>query len=336
MKPNHIAVLGAGGWGIAIANLLAEKGYKVNLWEFDKAASENLKTTRILPHKLPGIKVADSILVTNDLEDSIHSAGFICFIVPSQTLRSSAQRIADIKLPNKPILVNFAKGIENNSLKRMSEVMAEVIPGSGGIATLSGPSHAEEVARNVPTAVVAASKDMEIAKAVQNLLLTPRFRVYTSTDILGVELAGSLKNIIALAAGMLDGLGLGDNTRGALLTRGLAEMVRMGKRLGADPLTFSGLSGIGDLVTTCLSRHSRNRFVGEQVGKGRKLQDVLTHMSMVAEGVQSTQSGYDMAVKYDVEMPITRQVYEVLFGDKSPADAISDLMSREAKPEDWS
>jgi glycerol-3-phosphate dehydrogenase (NAD(P)+) len=166
--------------------------------------------------------------------------------------------------------------------------------------------------------------------------LTPRLRVYTSTDILGVELAGSLKNIIALAAGMLDGLGLGDNTRGALLTRGLAEMVRMGKRLGADPLTFSGLSGIGDLVTTCLSRHSRNRFVGEQIGKGRKLQDVLTHMSMVAEGVQTTQSGYDMAVKYDVEMPITRQVYEVLFGDKSPADAISDLMSREAKPEDWS
>jgi glycerol-3-phosphate dehydrogenase (NAD(P)+) len=336
MTRNQIAVLGAGGWGIAIANLLAEKKFDVTLWEFDKTAAESLQSTRILPHKLPGIRVDDSILVTNDLEESVRDAEFICFVVPSQTLRATAERIAKIKLRLNPIMVNFAKGIENNTLKRMSEVMEEMIPQNGGIATLSGPSHAEEVARNMPTAVVAASNNIEIAKQVQHLLITPRFRVYTSTDILGVELAGSLKNIIALAAGMLDGLMLGDNTRGALLTRGLAEIVRMGKRLGADPLTFSGLSGVGDLVTTCLSRHSRNRFVGEQIGKGRKLSDVLMHMSMVAEGVQTTQSGHDMAIKYNVEMPITHQVHKVLFGDKSPADAISDLMTREAKPEDWS
>jgi len=333
-----VTILGAGGWGIAIANLLSQKGISIKLWEFDPQAAEKLKTTRTLPNKLPGIYLDDKIVLTSNLAEAIDKSTVICFIVPSQTLRSTAEKIAAIGLRHQPILVNFAKGIEVGSLKRMSEILDDVIPSTSrsGIATLSGPSHAEEVARGIPTAVVAASRDMEIAREVQNLLLVPRFRVYTSTDILGVELAGSLKNIIALAAGMLDGLGMGDNTRGALLTRGLAEIVRMGKKLGADPLTFSGLSGVGDLITTCLSRHSRNRFVGEQIGKGRKLQDVLTHMSMVAEGVQTTKSGYDLASRLSVEMPITNQVHSVLFGDRSPADAISNLMGRDPKPEDWS
>ncbi len=333
-----VAVLGAGGWGMAVANLLSEKGYAVSLWEFDKKAADNLCSTRLLPAKLPGIRLNDSINITNDLGESAANAEYICFVVPAQTLRATATSLSSLKLTQKPVLINLAKGIEVDSLKRMSEVLGEIMPRDSysGIATLSGPSHAEEVSRGVPTAVVAASVENKISAAVQELFRTPRFRVYTSDDIVGVELAGSLKNIIALASGMLDGLGLGDNTRGALLTRGLAEIVRVGKRLGADPVTFSGLSGVGDLVTTCLSRHSRNRFVGEQIGRGRKLGDVLAHMTMVAEGVETARSGFQLSKKLDVEMPITFQVHHVLFEGRSPAEAINDLMVRDPKREDWS
>ena len=331
-----VAVLGAGGWGMAIANLLCEKGLGISLWEFDKQAANDLCATRDLPAKLPGIRLNDAINVTNDLGESVQDAEFICFVVPSQTLRSVTSNVARMGLGKKPVLINLAKGIEVGTLKRMSEILGEVMPpGSySGIATLSGPSHAEEVSRGIPTAVVAASIDKATSEAAGDLFRTPRFRVYTSNDILGVELAGSLKNIIALAAGMLDGLGLGDNTRGALLTRGLAEIVRMGKKLGANPMTFSGLSGIGDLVTTCLSRHSRNRFVGEQIGRGRSLEDVLAGMSMVAEGVETTKSGYQLSESLEVDMPITTQVYHVLFRGKSPGEAINDLMVRDPKSED--
>jgi glycerol-3-phosphate dehydrogenase (NAD(P)+) len=333
-----VAVLGAGGWGMAISNLLCEKGHIISLWEFDPKAADQLCQSRILPTKLPGIRLDDAISVTNDLKEATRDAAFICFIVPSQTLRSAALSLSKLKLDQKPVLINLAKGIEVGTLKRMSEVIGETMPSDShsGIATLSGPSHAEEVSRGIPTAVVAASDSESIGAAVQQLFITPRFRVYTSSDILGVELAGSLKNIIALAAGMLDGLGLGDNTRGALLTRGLAEIVRVGRKLGADPITFSGLSGIGDLVTTCLSRHSRNRFVGEQIGRGRSLDDVLANMSMVAEGVQTAKSGFQLSRSLEVEMPITTQVYHVLFEGKSPVEAINDLMVRDPKPEDWS
>jgi glycerol-3-phosphate dehydrogenase (NAD(P)+) len=338
MNNNKVAVLGAGGWGMAIANLLSEKDYRISLWEFDPEAADRLCASRVLPTKLPGIRLNDVVIVTNDLYEACCEAAVICFVVPSQTLRSTAFRLSKFDLESKPIMVNLAKGIEVGTLKRMSEVLGETMPSScyAGIATLSGPSHAEEVSRGVPTAVVAASVDLNICAAVQELFMTPRFRVYTSNDILGVELAGSLKNIIALAAGMLDGLGLGDNTRGALLTRGLAEIVRVGRRLGADPITFSGLSGVGDLITTCLSRHSRNRFVGEQIGKGRKLAEILANMSMVAEGVETAKSGFQLSQSMDVEMPIATQVYQVLFEGKSPVDAINDLMVREPKPEDWS
>jgi glycerol-3-phosphate dehydrogenase (NAD(P)+) len=337
MNISNVAVLGAGGWGVAVSNLLSDKGHFVRLWEFNSADARMLSSTRAIPAKLPGIRLNPRVLVTNDLNEAASESDFILFVVPSQTVRSVATAMARIGSGRQPILVNLAKGIEVGTLKRMSEVLEEVMPDDfhSGLATLSGPSHAEEVSRNIPTAVVAASRDISIAGAVQELFMTARFRVYASSDLLGVELAGSLKNIIALAAGMLDGISLGDNTRGALLTRGLAEIARMGKKLGADPLTFSGLSGIGDLVTTCLSRHSRNRFVGEQIGRGRKLDDVLAHMTMVAEGVQTTRSGYDLSQAYEVEMPITAQVFSVLFEGRSPVDAINDLMIREPKPESW-
>jgi len=335
MSGKRVAILGAGSWGIAIANLLCLKGHAIKIWEFDPAACNNLKTTRRLPSKLPGISLEGCIDVTNDIAESVNQTDFVCCVVPSQNLRSAIHDIANIKADKKPIFVNLAKGIEVGSLKRMSEVIEEELPAAirSGVCTVSGPSHAEEVAREIPTAVTAASENIRVAEAVQQLFLTPKFRVYTSTDLLGVELAGSLKNVIALAAGMLDGLGMGDNTRGALLTRGLAEIVRLGLVMGADAMTFSGLSGIGDLVTTCLSKHSRNRFVGEQVGRGRKLRDVLAKMPMVAEGVQTTRSAYALAEKYDAEMPITTEVYRVLFENKPPEQAISDLMTRDPKSE---
>ena len=338
MSCKRVAILGAGSWGIAIANLLCRKGHVIKIWEFDPVACNNLKTTRKLPSKLPGINLEDLIDITNDIAESVDQVDFVCCVVPSQNLRSAIHGIPDIKLDKKPIFVNLAKGIEVGSLKRMSEVIVEELPGEirSGVCTVSGPSHAEEVAREIPTVITAASENIRVAEAVQQLFLTPKFRVYTSTDLLGVELAGSLKNVIALAAGMLDGLGLGDNTRGALLTRGLAEIVRLGLVMGADAMTFSGLSGIGDLVTTCLSKHSRNRFVGEQVGRGRKLKDILAKMPMVAEGVQTTRSAYALAEKYDSEMPITTEVYRVLFENKPPQQAINDLMSRDPKSESWS
>lgn len=337
MNCNKVAVLGAGSWGIAIANLICRNGHAITIWEFDPEACDNLKATRKLPSKLPGISLEDRIDITNDIAESVKEADFVCCVVPSQNLRSAIHNIADVKIDKKPIFVNLSKGIEVGSLKRMSEVIEEELPekSRSGVCTVSGPSHAEEVAREIPTAVTAASEDIRAAEAVQQLFLTPEFRVYTSADLLGVELAGSLKNVVALAAGMLDGLGMGDNTRGALLTRGLAEIVRLGLVMGADPMTFSGLSGIGDLVTTCLSKHSRNRFVGEQVGRGRKLKDVLAKMPMVAEGVQTTRSAYALADKYDAEMPITTEVYRVLFENKPPEKAINDLMTRDPKSEGW-
>jgi glycerol-3-phosphate dehydrogenase (NAD(P)+) len=335
MIEKNVSVLGAGGWGMAVANLLCAKGHVVRLWEFDPQAAADLRDTRVLPRKLPGVQLSPGITVTNDIAEAVSEADFVCLVVPAQTMRSVGKLLRRLLLTRKPVLANLSKGIEVGTLMRMSEVLRQTVEPGGytGISTLSGPSHAEEVARGIPTAVVAASDNEAVASAVQELFFTPRFRVYTSRDLLGVELAGSLKNIIALAAGMLDGLGMGDNTRGALLTRGLAEIARIGKKLGADPLTFSGLSGVGDLVTTCLSRHSRNRFVGEQIGLGRSLETVLAHLTMVAEGVETARSGQALALKHDIEMPITAQVYRVLFENKSPLEAINDLMVRDPKSE---
>lgn len=337
MSEIKAAVLGAGSWGIAMANLLCKNTHDVSMWEFDPDACRDLMAKRELLSKLPGIKIDDSVIITNNLPESVESADFIFCAIPAQFLRSALGGLEHEPLENKPIFINLAKGIEVGSLKRMSVVIEERISAQNrfGICTLSGPSHAEEVARDMPTAVTVASENIEVAAKVQALFLTTNFRVYTTGDIVGVELAGSLKNIIALAAGMLDGLNLGDNTRGALLTRGLAEIVRLGVKMGADPMTFSGLAGIGDLVTTCLSKHSRNRFVGDQIGKGRKLREILAKMPMVAEGVETTKAARELASRENVEMPITFEVYKVLFEGKSPLKAINDLMGRGQKQEKW-
>ncbi len=332
---DRIAVLGAGSWGMAVARLLDANGSEVRLWEFDKTEYDKLIKYRTIPEKLKDATMAPSIDITNDLDYAVSQAGLIVLVVPSQKVRSAIEPLRTLITRNIPI-VSLAKGVEVNTLKRMSEVIHEVLGSSPElIAALSGPSHAEEVVRDMPTTVVAASDSPELVKRLQRLFSSRTFRVYTSDDIVGVELGGALKNIIAIGVGITDGLGLGDNTRGALITRGLAEMVRLGVAMGARAETFAGLSGIGDLVTTCISQHSRNRYVGEKIGQGMRLDDVLAGMTMVAEGVQTTRSGNQLREKYNVEMPITTQVYQVLFEDKPAAEAVADLMGRELKPEVW-
>lgn len=331
-----VAVLGAGGWGIAIACLLDECGQAPVLWEFDPVAAERLQRSRELPSKLPGISIPAAIEITSNLERAVTGSQVVCVVVPSHTVRNVMARLSTIR-PDYSLLVNFSKGLEVSSLKRLSEVIEHELRDvyHEAVVTVSGPSHAEEVARHIPTAVVAASHSMEQATAAQALFSTDFFRVYTNMDIVGVELGGSLKNVIAIAAGIIDGLELGDNTKGALMTRGIAEMTRLGERLGAQAATFAGLAGIGDLITTCTSRHSRNRFVGEQIGRGKTLDEVLAEMDMVAEGVKSTEAAMRLAEQSDVEMPITAEVYQVLFENKPAAAALGDLMTRELKPETW-
>jgi glycerol-3-phosphate dehydrogenase (NAD(P)+) len=320
---------------MAIARLLHTNGLHVTLWEFDKAAYEQLLRSRGHPDKLKGFKLPDEIVVTNDMHEAVRDAQLIALAVPSQFLRSVLRSLAGTVKPEVG-LVNLAKGIETKTLKRMSEVIIEELqPPPSLVTTLSGPSHAEEVIVDMPTAVVAAGVDDDFVSKVQEVFSNRTFRVYKSHDLVGVELGGSLKNIIAIAAGIADGLGMGDNTRGALITRGLAEITRLGVAMGAKAETFAGLSGIGDLVTTCASRHSRNRYVGEKIGQGQKLSEVLAQMSMVAEGVETTRSGYELARLHDVAMPITTEVYQVLFAGKSPLAAVEELMTRELKAEIW-
>jgi glycerol-3-phosphate dehydrogenase (NAD(P)+) len=275
------------------------------------------------------------VLITSDLERAIAIAPeVIVAAVPSQFLRQTAEQLCRHNF-HGTLVVNVAKGIENSSLMTMSQVLKEVLPSlqADNIATLSGPSFAEEVSRQIPTAVVAASTSLTTAKAIQQIFMTPYFRVYSSDDIRGVELAGSIKNVIAIGAGIADGVGFGDNTKAAIMTRATAELSRLGSVMGAQQRTFAGLSGIGDLIVTCVSKHSRNRHVGEEIGRGRKLNDVLAEMVMVAEGVATTRSIYDLAQKFHVELPIVNEVYAVLFEDKDPIIATSDLMTRGAKME---
>lgn len=330
----RVSVLGAGGWGIAIANLLAETDNQVTLWKHDPAAVKKLFETRRDNTKLRGIDIHKQIQITHDMNEAMDDRDVLILAIPTQNVRRVCEKIKSTGRP-VPIVVSLAKGIEITTLQRVSEIVADVLGEDTAerLVVLSGPSHAEEVARNVPTSVVAAGKLRGALTEVQHLMSTANFRVYTSDDIVGVELGGALKNVIALAAGMLYGLRLGDNTTGALLTRGLAEMTRLGAKMGANPETFAGLSGLGDLVTTCVSFHSRNRYVGERIGRGEKLSEIMSSMTMVAEGVPTTRAAVRLAEKYSVEMPITRQVYEVLFDSKSPAQALSDLMNRELKSE---
>ena len=332
----NVAIIGAGSWGTALGMVLNQNGHRVRLWTIEKSTIDDVNSKRENSRYLPGVKIPEAIEFTMDLAYALQEAELIVNAVPSQVTRKVVPQVVQLLPRNDLYWVTVSKGIENNTYKRISEVIAEVGNISPErITALSGPSHAEEVSRNVPTAVVAASKNLETARLVQKTFMTPYFRVYASDDIIGVELGGALKNIIALAAGICDGAGFGDNTKAALMTRGLVEMNRMGAALGARPNTFAGLSGMGDLIVTCMSRHSRNRHVGEEIGKGRKLQEVLDEMVMVAEGVKTTLSAYELAKIKNVEMPITEQIYLTLFENKSPHQAMLDLMTRESKIEDW-
>ncbi len=334
-KPRNIVVLGGGSWGTTLAVLLNAKGHRVTIWEVVVERAAAMSKDRENKDMLPGIHIDEKILITPDIEKAKHGNNVVVFAVPSHGLRGTAKLLKSL-LRGDEIVVIATKGIEEGTLKRMSEVIEEVTGiERERIAALVGPSHAEEVSRQIPTTVVAASYSESTAREVQDIFMTPRFRVYTNPDVIGVEVGVALKNVIAIAAGMCDGLGYGDNTKGALLTRGLAEITRLGVRMGARQETFSGLAGIGDLITTCISRHSRNRYVGEEIGKGRNLDDVLSEMVMVAEGVRTTRSAVGLATKYEVEMPIATEVYQILFEGKPAQKAMTDLMLRPPKPEIW-
>ncbi|MBI5416775.1 NAD(P)H-dependent glycerol-3-phosphate dehydrogenase [Candidatus Poribacteria bacterium] len=326
-----VAVLGAGSWGTTLAILLSSKDLTVKLWEFNEETAKRLREERENRVYLPGIKLSKNIFISSSLLEIINNADIIVIAVPSHAVREVIKKIKNNFTPNV-IFVSVAKGIENKTCERMSEVINEET-GSENIVVLSGPSHAEEVSREIPTAVVSASKKIKLASEIQKLFMTPYFRVYTNNDIIGVEIGGSLKNIIAIGAGILDGIKLGDNTKAALITRGLSEITRFGTFFGANPLTFSGLSGVGDLVVTCTSKHSRNRLLGEKIGNGETLSDALKEMVMVAEGVKTTLSVYEISKKHNLKMPITEQMHEVLYCGKSSISAINNLMTREARYE---
>ena len=327
-------VLGAGSWGTTLALILVENGHDVNLWTYKAAQAEIMNEKRENPSFLPGIYLPPQLDIMTDISRASEQRDLIVAAVPAQFLRSVVEKITDIDLGNT-VICNVAKGIENQTLMTMSEVLLDVLKQEKkeNIAILSGPSHAEEVSRKMPTAIVSSAYKNKSAKLVQGAFMTPYFRVYVNEDIRGVELGGAIKNVIAVGAGISDGAGFGDNTKAAIMTRGVYEITRLGVKLGAQPRTFAGLSGIGDLIVTCMSRHSRNRYVGEQVGKGRKLDDVLKEMVMVAEGVASTRSVRDLGRKHRVEMPIVESVYEMLFEGKDPHKATSELMTRHAKGE---
>lgn len=329
-----IAVIGAGSWGTALAGVLAQKGFEVALWSRRKELAEEINSTGANNRYLPGVKLPQGIKASADLQFAVQDAQFIVFSVPAQSLRSVIKQAKPF-ISGKATLVNTAKGIEVSSLKRLSEVMRQELPdlSVSKFAVLSGPSHAEEVARNLPTAVVAASSEAKTAALVQDTFITSRFRVYRNKDEVGVELAGALKNIIALGTGVSDGLGFGDNAKAALMTRGLTEISRLGMRLGANPLTFAGLTGVGDLIVTCTSMHSRNRRAGIKIGEGQPLQKVLDEMGMVVEGAQTCIAAHRLSQQLEVEMPITKTIYAVLYEGLDPEKAVSELMERDKREE---
>jgi glycerol-3-phosphate dehydrogenase (NAD(P)+) len=329
-----ISVLGAGGWGTTLAILLYHNGHDVTLWEFKRAYAKTLNRVRENKLFLPGIKIPGQINITHSLEESCNNPHMVVLAVPSQFSRDVIHSIRKFDFSDSTF-VSVAKGIEKDSLLTVSQIIRDEIKNisPSQIGVLSGPSHAEEVSRKIPTAVVAASSDEATAKLIQSTFITSYFRVYFSTDILGVEYGGALKNVIAIAAGINDGAKFGDNTKAAIMTRGIAEISRLGIALGARPETFSGLSGMGDLIVTCMSRHSRNRYVGEQVGRGKKLVDVLKKMNMVAEGVETCRSVHQLSVKHKIETPIASAVYKILFEDRDPVKVTYDLMTRDMKAE---
>ena len=334
VSEKRIAVVGAGSWGTAIANLLASKGYPIDWWVFEEDLCRQLVENHENQVFLPGIRLSENLRPAKDLADVVKDKDLVVIVVPSHVMRQVVAAMAPA-LTSQAILVSASKGIENDTQLTMSGVIKEVLPDldPAQLAVLSGPSFAKEVAVGVPTVVTVAALDPECARIVQQAFATPAFRVYTNPDIIGVELGGSVKNVIAIAAGMIDGLGLGFNTRAALITRGLTEIRRLGLTMGANPRTFTGSAGVGDLVLTCTGDMSRNHTVGMKVGQGHKLDTVLGEMRMVAEGVKTARSVYNLSCRLGVEMPICHAVYHILYENLSPKDAVYLLMTRDLKNE---
>lgn len=332
MKKVKIGILGDGGWGTALALLLYSKGFSVTLWGAFSDYVRYLNRVRYNTKFLPKIRISAAIKITHDLASAIFDKELIILAVPSQYMREVLKKIKRFVYPQEAIYLSVTKGIELRSLKRMSEIIREELR-IKKIAVLSGPTIALEVARLIPSTAVVAAPDIKLRRYLQDILMTERFRIYTNSDLIGVELGGSLKNIIAIACGVSDGLGFGTNTKAAILSRGLTEISRLGQAMGANLHTFSGISGLGDLVTTCISPYSRNRFVGEEIAKGKTLHKIISQMQMVAEGVPTTKAAYRLSLKYNVPMPITKEVYLVLYKNKSPHQAVRDLMTREKKEE---
>jgi len=331
-KRSNIIVLGDGGWGTTLAILLSRKGFKVTLWGAFSDYVEFLNKKRVNIKFLPGVKIPSDIKISSDLKSSISGKDLAVLAVPSQHLRSVLRKVKRCPDFHKLVYLSATKGIELKTFKRMSEVIHEEL-GNVKVAVLSGPTIAHEVVCGIPTTAVIASRDKLLRKHLQNIFMSERFRIYTNSDVTGVELGGSLKNVIAIACGISDGLGFGTNAKAALLARGLAEISRLGASMGAKVNTFSGISGLGDLVTTCISPYSRNRFVGEAIGKGKSLAVITKSMQMVAEGVPTAKCTYALSVRYGVDMPIIKEVYNVLYRNKSPLLAVKDLMKRQKKEE---
>lgn len=328
-----ISVIGSGGWGIALTILLHKNGHDLTIWSFDKREAEELKTTRENKTKLPNILLPEDIKVTDNLKEAVDNKDVLILAVPSKAIRSVSKSLKDIIKDNQ-IIVNVAKGLEEDTLKTMTDIIEEELKGKNPqVAVLSGPSHAEEVGKGIPTTCVVSAHNKELTLYLQNIFMNPSFRVYTSPDMLGVEIGGALKNVIALAAGIADGLNYGDNTKAALITRGIKEISLLGVAMGGEQSTFYGLTGLGDLIVTCASMHSRNRRAGILLGQGKTLDEAIKEVNMVVEGVYSAKSALMAAKKYNVEIPIIEQVNAVLFENKNAAEAVNELMIRDKKLE---
>jgi len=325
-----VSVIGAGSWGSALAVLLANNGHEVTLWTHDPHEIEMLSTKREQVEKLPGVKLPDNIMIEADLKTALTDEDVVVMAVPSPVVRMVAKQMSPF-IKDGQIIVNVAKGIEDVTYKTLSDIIEEEIPNE--VCVLSGPSHAEEVGRGIPTTVVVGAKNKETAEMLQDVFMNKVFRVYTSSDIVGIELGGALKNVIALAAGTVDGLGYGDNTKAALMTRGIAELTRLGEALGGKPETFSGLTGVGDLIVTCTSVHSRNRKAGYLMGKGMTAEEAMKEVKMVVEGVYSAKAALGLAKKCNVAVPIVEAVNRVLFENADPKEEVSNLLLRERKQE---
>ena len=324
-----IGVIGAGGWGTALANVMAAKDLPVTLWGYEPEHVRELQATRVNTPFLPGVRLRDNVTPTAEIAD-LADCDLILMVPPSKGMRGVAARFAACK--PRGVLVSCTKGIEQGGGARMSEILKEQLPGNP-VAVLSGPSHAEEVAIGMPTAVVLGCRDEELATRLQHAITGQTFRVYTSPDVAGIELGGALKNIFAIAAGVSDGLGFGDNTKAALVTRALAELLRLGVAMGGHRETFRGLSGVGDLMVTCFSHHSRNRSVGERIGRGETPEQIAASMQMIAEGVPTARSAFECARRFGIETPITDAVYAVLYEARSPREVLAEILAREPKPE---